>query len=88
MKPRPQRSVAHTPGFEENAQVLNDEHHTQVTPFGGWVRDERSGRLRPVETARISAVLARRTPARHASGCPKARCFGPARRWCPPARMT
>jgi protein-tyrosine-phosphatase len=58
---KPRRWTAHTPGFDENAQVANgsdadgrrsvsEEFRKPVTPFGGWVRDERSGRLRPLET--------------------------------------
>jgi hypothetical protein len=53
--------VAHTPGFEENAQFANgsdadrrrtvsEEFRKSVTPFGGWVRDERSGRLHSLDT--------------------------------------
>ncbi|WP_375485269.1 type IV secretory system conjugative DNA transfer family protein [uncultured Mycobacterium sp.] len=28
-----------------------DEHRLSITPFGGWVRDKRTGRPRPLETA-------------------------------------
>jgi len=28
-----------------------DEYRPPITPFGGWVRDERTNRLRPLETA-------------------------------------
>jgi hypothetical protein len=29
---------------------VSEEFRKPVTPFGGWVRDERSGRLRSLET--------------------------------------
>jgi hypothetical protein len=61
VKARPQHSLVHTPGLAKTPKSLtagadgrravSEECRKSVTPFGGWVRNERSGRLRPLQTA-------------------------------------